>query len=55
VTVLNEFKRGWDNAADNVMHLTMIHTPDVTGNNYQGDKFMHHFRYCNAGSCPERR
>jgi alpha-mannosidase len=52
VAILNDSKYGWDKPADNVLRLTLIHTPDPGKKYmYQGtnDIGHHHFTYAIAG------
>ncbi|MBI9071120.1 MAG: T9SS type A sorting domain-containing protein [Melioribacteraceae bacterium] len=45
VSILNDCKYGWDKPWDNIIQLTLIHSP-VGGNyTYQGDKYVHNFTY----------
>jgi|GEM_PF-3118361 len=45
VSVLNDCKYGWDKPANNVINLTLIHTPNGTSFNYKGDIFVHTFAF----------
>lgn len=52
VSVLNDCKYGWDKPADNVIRLTLLHTPSTgTGYSYQSrqDFGHHHFTYSIVG------
>lgn len=43
VTILNDCKYGWDKPADNVLRLTLLHTPGVgSGYKYQAQQDMGH-------------
>jgi len=45
VAVLNNCKYGWDKPADNIINLTLIHSPNSTNYNYRNDIFVHNFSY----------
>lgn len=49
--VLNDSKYGWDKPADNVLRLTLLHTPKAKAYPYQiaNDLGHHHFVYAIAG------
>lgn len=52
VSVLNDCKYGWDKPADNVIRLTLLHTPSTgTGYSYQQQQDFghHHFTYSIVG------
>ncbi|MGE5457469.1 MAG: glycoside hydrolase family 38 C-terminal domain-containing protein, partial [Methanococcaceae archaeon] len=45
VAVLNNCKYGWDKPANNVINLTLIHSPNSTNYNYRNDLYVHDFTY----------
>lgn len=45
VAILNNCKYGWDKPADNIINLTLIHSPNGTNYNYRNDIFVHNFAY----------
>ncbi len=45
VALLNDCKYGWDKPADNIIRLTLIHSPFPDGMCYTGDRFVHHFAF----------
>lgn len=50
VAVLNNCKYGWDKPADNIIRLTLIHTPKPGGKySYTGDRYAHNFTYAVYG------
>jgi alpha-mannosidase len=51
VAVLNNSKYGWDKPANNVLRLTLLHTPKARAYPYQSsnDLGQHHFTYSIAG------
>ena len=54
ITILNDCKYGWDKPADNVLRLTLIHTPGVESRYvHQGDldKGINKFKYSIMGHC----
>ena len=56
--VINDSKHGWDKPADNVLRLTLIHTPrPVNGYTYQSsnDLGRHRFTYAIAGHAGDWR
>jgi alpha-mannosidase len=49
VAVLNNCKYGWNKPANNIINLTLIHTPNGTSYNYKGDLYVHNFTYAIYG------
>jgi alpha-mannosidase len=51
VAILNDSKYGWDKPADNVLRLTLLHTPQPRATPYQGSNDLghHHFIYSLVG------
>ena len=52
VSILNDGKYGWDKPADNILRLTLFHSPMTKGNSYYQtyqDLGKHHFTYSISG------
>ena len=52
VSILNDGKYGWDKPADNILRLTLFHSPMTKGNSYYQtyqDLGIHHFTYSITG------
>jgi alpha-mannosidase len=46
VSILSDYKSGWDNPGANILRLSLIHSPGATRYGYQGDiGKRHEFRY----------
>ncbi|MDP4197833.1 MAG: glycoside hydrolase family 38 C-terminal domain-containing protein, partial [Bacteroidota bacterium] len=49
VAILNNCKYGWDKPADNIINLSLIHSPNGTSYNYRNDIYVHDFTYAIYG------
>lgn len=45
VSVLSDYKVGWHKSDDNTLNLTFIHSPSSNNLGYQGDRFVHRFKF----------
>lgn len=45
VAILSDSKYGWDKPADNVLRLTLLHTPQPKASPYQGSNDLGHHRF----------